>query len=457
MITDMTVGKPAEVLWKFSFPMLISSMFQQIYNIADSAIVGQICGDDGLAAIGASYSITMLFVAAALGCNAGCSVVISQFFGAKQYSKTKTAVNTSYISILILSVVLTIAGCICCRPVLSMMNTPENIFADGAAYLDIYTYGLVFLFLYNICTGIFTSLGDSNTPLVFLIISSVLNIGLDYIFVGPLGLGVSGAAWATFIAQGVAGLAAFFVLNRKIKKTIKDDGPVSHFSFPVFGRICIVAIPSILQNSFVSVGNLFVQVVVNGFGSAVMAGYSAAVKLNTFAVTCFATMSNGLSNYTAQNIGAGKLARIHKGYKASLIMVLAITIPFIVLYVWRGDLAMALFMKSDSQKALDVGIQFLRTVSIFYPMVAVKLMTDGVHRGSCAMIWFMASTFLDLIARVILCFWFSTIWGAAGIWYAWPIGWILAAVLIVCAYFGGAWIPKPLRKRKKVIAHINAE
>lgn len=448
MITDMTEGEPASVLWRFSFPMLVSSMFQQIYNIADSVIVGQICGDDGLAAIGASYAITMLFVAAALGSNVGCSVVISQFFGAKHYGQTKTAINTSYISVLGLSIILTVVGCIFCRPVLTLMNTPENIFNDGAAYLDIYTYGLVFLFLYNICTGIFTSLGDSRTPLVFLIISSVINIGLDYVLVGPLGMGVPGAAWATFIAQGAAGLAAFFVLNRRIRTSIVTDEPSRHFSFPIFKKICYVAIPSILQNSFVSVGNLFIQVVVNGFGKAVIAGYSAAVKLNTFAVTSFGTMSNGLSNYTAQNIGAGKLDRIRQGYKSALIMALGVSVPFIAAYTLGGRYAMGLFMKAGNEEALETGVQFLTTVAPFYPLVAAKLMTDGIHRGACAMQWFMASTFLDLIIRVVLSYIFSGMWGSGGIWLSWPIGWGISAALIIAAYFFGAWIPKNLRKQK---------
>ncbi|MBR2176325.1 MAG: MATE family efflux transporter [Clostridia bacterium] len=449
MITDMTTGKPAVVLWKFSFPMLVSSMFQQIYNIADSVIVGQICGDDGLAAIGASYSITMLFVSFALGCNVGCSVIISQLFGAKKYGATKTAINTSYIAVLGLSVILTIIGCILCRPMLNLLKTPDNIFSEGAAYLDIYTYGIIFLFLYNICTGIFTALGDSNTPLVFLIASSLINIALDYLFVGSLGMGVSGAAWATFISQGAAGAAAFFVLNRKVRTAVKTDEKVQHFSLPVFGKICYVAIPSILQNSFVSVGNLFVQVVVNGFGSAVIAGYSAAVKLNSFAVTSFGTMSNGLSNYTAQNIGANRLGRIRRGYKAALIMALGVSLPFLLVYTIKGGFMMSIFLKDESANAIQAGVDFLTIVAPFYPVVAIKLMTDGVHRGACAMQWFMASTFLDLIIRVVLSFVFSGIWGSTGIWMSWPFGWIIAAVLICTAYFFGAWIPKSLRRRYK--------
>lgn len=441
MITDMTQGKPSAILWKFSLPMLFSAMFQQIYNIADSIIVGQICGKDALAAVGASYAITMIFMSFALGSNVGCSVVISQFFGAKKYSLTKTAINTSYISVLSLSVILTIVGCVFCRPVLWALQTPENIFTDSAAYLDIYTYGLLFLFLYNICTGIFTSLGDSKTPLYFLIISSVLNIILDLVFVGSLGMGVQGAAWATFIAQGLASVAAFFVLNRKVR-TIENDGETKFFSKPMFAKICRISIPSILQNSFVSVGNLFVQVVVNGFGSAVMAGYSAAIKLNSFAITSFTTLSNGLSNFTAQNIGAAKIDRVRKGFRTAIIMCIFVSLPFTLAYSFFGNQMMGLFLGAEDADAIHTGVQFLAVASPFYFFVALKLMADGINRGACAMIWFMLSTFTDLIIRVILSFVFAGIWGSFGIWLSWPVGWIVSVIIAVASYLCRVWIPK---------------
>ncbi|MDD6490027.1 MAG: MATE family efflux transporter [Clostridia bacterium] len=441
MITDMTQGKPSAVLWKFSLPMLFSAMFQQIYNIADSIIVGQICGKDALAAVGASYAITMIFMSFALGSNVGCSVVISQFFGAKKYSLTKTAINTAYIAVLSLSIILTVVGCIFCRPVLWALNTPENIFADSAAYLDIYTYGLVFLLLYNICTGIFTSLGDSKTPLFFLIVSSVLNIILDLVFVGSFGMGVQGAAWATFIAQGLASVAAFFVLQRRVK-SIENDGETKIFSMPMFKKICRISIPSILQNSFVSVGNLFVQIVVNGFGSAVMAGYSAAIKLNSFAITSFTTLSNGLSNFTAQNIGAAKIDRVKKGFRTAIIMCVCVSLPFSLVYSFFGNQMMGLFLGADDADAIQAGVEFLAVVSPFYFLVALKLMADGVNRGACAMIWFMFSTFTDLIIRVVLSFVFAGIWGSIGIWLSWPVGWIVSVIIAVASYYAGVWIPK---------------
>ena len=204
LMKDLTIGSPAKVLWKFTVPMFLSVVFQQMYSIADSAIAGQFAGEDALAAIGASYPITMIFMAVAVGVNVGCAVVISQYFGAKIYPKVKTSSTTTLIASTAAALVLTVFGIIFCRPLLSMVNTPEDIFTDSAVYLRIYTLGLVFLFVYNVCTGIFTALGDSKTPLMFLIGSSVGNVLLDLLFVAVFKWGVAGAAWATFIAQGVS-------------------------------------------------------------------------------------------------------------------------------------------------------------------------------------------------------------------------------------------------------------
>ncbi len=204
MVRDMTQGNPAKILIKFTIPMLISVCFQQLYNIADSIIAGKLLGGEALASIGISYTVTMIYMAIANGSNIGCCVVISQFFGNKNFAKMKTCISTSLISLISLSIVLTILGLVFSPAILTKLNTPENLYVDSASYLNIYTLGLVFLFLYNICNGIFTALGDSKTPLYFLIFSSVFNVILDYILVKFTALGVAGVAWATFLAQGIA-------------------------------------------------------------------------------------------------------------------------------------------------------------------------------------------------------------------------------------------------------------
>lgn len=438
MNKDLTQGSPAAVLWRFSIPMFISVIFQQMYNIADSVIAGKFAGEDALAAVGASYPITMIFMAIAVGSNIGCSVVISNLFGAQECKRMKTAVSTTLLAALALSVFLTAAGLAGTRALMRMVNTPDNIFEDGALYLAIYVGGFTFLFLYNVATGIFTALGDSRTPLYFLIGSSLGNIALDYVFVRYFQWGVAGVAWATFIAQGIACVLAVWAVIVRLQN-VPTDGKAPLFSMSMLRRIAVIAIPSILQQSFISVGNIFIQGIVNSYGSSVIAGYSAAVKLNTFALTSFTTLGNGISNFTAQNLGAGKPDRVRQGFRAGAVMTLLAAVPFFVAYFVFGRQMIFLFMTSDSGKALSTGVEFLRIISPFYFAICVKLMADGVLRGGGAMKEFMVATFSDLILRVILAFVFSAIWQERGIWLSWPLGWVVAAVMSLAFYKKGVW------------------
>ncbi len=437
MVRDMTTGNPAKILVKFTIPMLISVAFQQLYNIADSIIAGQLLGGDALASIGISYTITMIYMAIANGSNIGCSVVISQFFGNKNYSKMKTCISTSLISILSLSVILTILGLVFSSPLLTALNTPENLFELSADYLNIYTAGLIFLFLYNLCTGIFTALGDSKTPLFFLILSSVFNVILDYILVKYTTMGVSGVAWATFIAQGIASVLSFITLLTRIRKL--NCGKAQFFSFDILKKILFVAIPSILQQSFVSVGNIFIQGLVNTFGDIVVAGFSAAGKLNTFTITTLTALGNSMSSYTAQNVGAGKIDRIKKGVKYLYIMSFAITTPLFILFNFCPEIMMRIFVSEADVAIIEAGIAFLKTVAPFYLFISIKLIIDGVLRGSGAVNIFMVSTFSDLLLRVVLSFVLSPIFAQQGIWYSWPIGWLLATAISCTFYFTGIW------------------
>lgn len=430
---DLTEGTPEKVLWKFSIPMFISVIFQQLYNIADSVIAGKFAGEDALAAVGASYPITMIFMAIAVGSNIGCSVVISSLFGAKKYKEMKTAVSTTLLTAFLLSAVLTVLGLAGTRALMAMIRTPENIFDAGALYLGIYIGGFVFLFLYNVATGIFSALGDSKTPLYFLMASSIGNILLDYLFVAKYGWGVAGVAWATFIAQGIAGVLALLTMARRLSG-LKTEGKAPLFSWQMLRRISLIAVPSIFQQSFISIGNIFIQGLVNSFGSSVIAGYSAAIKLNTFAITSFTTLGNGISNFTAQNMGAGKKERVREGFRAGIRMAMLTVVPFFAAFFLAGETMIRLFMKEGSTVALETGILFLRVISPFYFLVATKLMADGVLRGAGFMKQFMAATFVDLILRVILAFCLAGRFGSLGIWMSWPIGWIVAAVLSIVFY-----------------------
>ncbi len=442
MITDMTVGKPSRVLWKFCLPLLISVAFQQFYNIADSVIAGNFIsdGENAIAAIGASYPVTMLFMAVAVGYNSGCSVIASNLFGSHKFGRLRTAIWTSVISSAVLSIILTAIGVAFSADIAAALNTPAEIFDDACVYLNIYVYGVPFLFLYNVCTGIFSALGDSKTPLYFLIGSSVGNIILDIVMITVFGMGVDGVAWATFIAQGCAALLAFVTLVFRIRKIETDNEEVKLFSWEILGKISAISIPSILQQSFVSVGNLFIQGIVNGYNSAaVIAGYSSAIKLNTFVVTCVSTMSNGMASFTAQNVGAGNMKRISAGFRASLIMSAFVAIPVTVIYLVFGENLIYMFMKEPDTAAVAVGCNFLNIVAPFYFSVTAKLNCDAVLKGAGAVKYFVITTFTDLILRVILAYVFSDTLGVEGVWWCWPIGWLVSAALSVIFYAMGHW------------------
>ena len=360
MLNDMTEGSPIKILQKFAMPMLLSMMFQQFYSIVDSVVAGNFIGKNGLAAVGASYPITVLFIAVATGANTGCSVIVSQIFGEKNYKKLKTSISTAIFSIFVLAILITILGLLICNPIMKMIRTPESIFTDSSLYLQIYVFGLLFLFLYNAATAIFTALGDSKTPLYFLIFSSVLNIILDLIFVIVFQMGVSGVAWATFIAQGISSLLALGDLYLRVKKINVSE------SIPLFDQMILksmskIAIPSIMQHSFVSIGQVFIQGLINSFGADVVAGYSAAFKVNTFVVMSMMTMANALSSFTAQNAGAKQLSRIKEGYRVTFSMASIICCIIIVLELIFTQNILGFFVKAKgNEETIKAGVLFLR-------------------------------------------------------------------------------------------------
>ena len=435
MNKDLTVGKPYTVVWKFCLPLFGSIIFQQLYNLADSFVAGKFIGNDALAAVGNSYEITLIFIAFAFGCNIGCSVITSQLFGAKRFGDMKTAVYTTLISGGVLCEMLMLIGLLFCGSLLKLINTPDNIFADSKLYLLIYILGLPFVFYYNIASGIFSALGDSKTPFFFLACSSVANIAADILFVAGFKMGVSGVAWATFICQGVSCLLAVFFVFKRFDKIETDRKPAA-FSFELLKRIAAVAVPSILQQSFISVGNIILQSVINGFGSGVIAGYSASVKLNNLVITSFTTFGNGISNYTAQNLGARKFERIKEGFKAGVKLTWIICIPIIALYLTASRYLMYVFLDSPTGEAMDTGIMFLRIVTPFYFIAAAKLVSDGVLRGTGQMKAFMAGTFTDLVLRVAFAAVLSTTaLGSTGIWCSWPVGWVTGGMISVIFSF----------------------
>ena len=430
---DLTVGKPGTVLWQFCLPLFGSIIFQQLYNLADSLVAGRFIGENALAAVGNSYEITLIFIAFAFGCNIGCSVMVSRLFGAKEYAEMKTAVTTSMLASGGICLLLMAVGLLGGRWLLGLINTPTELMGDSALYLDIYVLGLPFLFFYNLSTGIFSAFGDSKTPFRFLAVSSMANIAVDILFVTAFRMGVAGVAWATFLCQGVSCVLALWVVLRRLQ-AIRTATRPALFSLRLLGKFTVIASPSTLQQCFVSVGNIIIQGVINSFGASVMAGYAAAVKLNNLVITSLTTLGNGVSNYTAQNLGAGKPERVRQGFAAGLRMTWMLILPLALCWFFGGQILLRLFLADAHGEAMAAGMQFLRIVAPFYMVLCVKLVADGVLRGSGLMGRFMVDTFSDLILRVGLSILFSGWWGSTGIWLSWPVGWMVGTLLAVIFY-----------------------
>lgn len=444
--TDLTTGNPRTVLWRFCLPLFASVVFQQFYNIADSFVAGKFIGENALAAVGNSYEITLIFIAFATGCNMACSVLTSQLFGAKNYRGMKTAIYTVMSSVAVLCGVMMLFGIVGANGILQFMSTPEAIYADSLLYMDIYIWGVPFLFFYNLSTGIFSAMGDSKTPFVFLAISSVANIGLNLLFVAVLGMGVAGVAWATFLCQGIScflGMGTVFQRLKKLPQTDNENGCVLknesekntiYFDTTYFKRFTQLAVPSILQQSSISIGTIIIQSGINDCGVAVTAGYAAGIKLQNMVISIFTAIGNGISNFTAQNIGAGKLDRIKDGHKAGIQMVWTACIPVVLLYLLGAKPIIACFIDQPTELALNAGAHFLYICAPFYFLISVKLATDGILRGAGWMTEFVIATTLDLILRVVLVKILVVPFGYLGIWAGWPIGWILGTSLSLWFY-----------------------
>lgn len=441
---NMVSGNPTKALIGFTLPMVAGNLFQQFYNIMDSVIVGNVVGEEALAAVGASTAITMMFVMVAMGTGIGCSVVISQLFGAKKLEEMKTAISTALLSILGFSVILSALGLFINRGLMRLMGTPDNIFEDAAQYMQIYFFGFVFLFLYNAFSAIFNALGDSKKPLMFLIFSSLLNIGLDLYFVAELNMGVAGVAWATLIAQGISALLSFAFLIWKLKGI--ETKEYSRFDGGMLKNMVKVAIPTIVQQSIVSVGMVLVQSAVNRFGSTFLAGYTAATKIDGIAIVPMVAVGNATSTYVAQNMGARKPERIAQGYRICLAMSAGIGLTIALILHFTGNGFVGLFLdSSSSSEAIAIGAQYLSIVSLFYFVMGIMNVSNGVLRGAADMGWFLACSLCNLGVRVGLTYALADATHGMVIMWANPAGWAVGLALAAFRYFQGGW------KAKKII------
>ncbi len=442
MTKDLTRGNEAKALLLFALPLMGSMLFQQLYNIADSFVAGKFIGNQALAAVSNSYEMTLIFLAFATGCNMGSSVLVSQLFGAKRHDALKSAIVTIYVSCAVLCGLLMLGGFFSCNSLLRLIHTPAEIFSDSALYLRIYIAGLPFLFFYNIATGIFSAMGNSKTPFFFLAASSVTNIFMNILFVTAFDMGVSGVAWATFLCQGCACILANIVLLRSLRELPKGmEKP--QFSKKILRTYSVLAIPGILQQSCVSIGNLLIQALVNRYDSpGMIAGFGAAMKLNTFCTLLILTLANAHTSFAAQNLGAGQIARAKRGVRICMLIGLCAAVPFVIAYTLLSDPILLLFLNPGDAHFADammMGRAYLHTVAPFYAVVVIKLSYDSMTRAAGAMQYFTISTMSDLVFRVLLAYLFAAWLGPAGIWWCWGLGWVVGAAFALSFYAKGVW------------------
>lgn len=438
-------GKPTRAMFFFALPMIVGNLFQQFYNMADSIIVGNFVGEDALAAVGASYAFTTVFIMVAIGGGIGTTVLVSQYYGAKKYNEMRTAIRTFLLAFLVFSVLLACVGFAVNPIILKWLKTPENIYEDAVLYLQIYFVGLPFMFMYNVLAANFNALGKSKIPLYLLIFSSVLNIVLDIWLVVSFGLGVAGVAIATVIAQGVSCVISLAILMRYLKTFETDKDNIHLFDRGIFVKGVRIAIPSIVQQSIVSVGLLLTQSAVNQFGSAALAGYSAGGRLESISVVPMIAIGNAMSTFTAQNLGAGKKERVREGYRAALSMVLGFGVLILLLTQFFGTTLIAMFVSTgESAMAYETGITYIRFISCFYIVLGLKTTTDGILRGSGDANVYMIANLVNLTIRVSVAQLATPFWGIETVWYIVPVGWLVNFTISYIWYRTGSWKRKNL-------------
>ena len=442
---NLTQGKPGRTLLFFALPMIIGNLFQQFYNMADSIIVGQFAGENALAAVGASYSFTTVFIMIAIGGGMGASVLTSQYLGAGRYGKMRTSAYTFLIAFGVISMILAVLGLVYNPAILRALKTPENIMEDALLYLQIYFLGLPFMFMYNILSADFNALGKSNIPLVLLIFSSILNIVMDLLMVGSFHMGVAGAAIATVIAQGISAVLSLIIFLRLLK-TYENDEKYAVFDRKMLKTGTKIAIPSIVQQSIVSIGMLLTQSSVNYFGSSALAGYSAGSRLESLGIVPMIATGNAMSPFTAQNLGAGKTERVKEGYRASyrIIISFGIVLALASQLLYR-PIVSAFVDPVQSPVAFETGTAYFRFVGIFFSFLGFKAITDGILRGSGDVKVYMLANLINLAIRVSVARFLSPVLGIQVIWYAIPLGWFVNYLISFLWYRTGNW------KKKKIL------
>jgi putative MATE family efflux protein len=444
-LIDLTTGKEGKQILNFALPMLLGNVFQQLYNVVDSIVVGKVIGEEALAAVGANFPFIFALISFVVGMAIGATVMIAQYFGAKQMDNVKRTIDTLYIFMFFASIFLTVVGIFSSQFIFELIDLPSEVMPLAIEYFNIYAIGFVFFFGFQGTSAILRGLGDSKTPVYFLVISTIVNIALDLLFVIVFDWGVSGVAAATVIAQG----GAFFTIVWYINKhhSFLDFAPLKmKFDSNIFKKSLRIGLPSGFQQTFVAVGFLALYKIVNVFGVPTIAAYSIAMRIDSFAIMPAMNFSAAISTFVGQNIGANKFDRIGKGLKATLVMINIISLTVTIFSLIFAGPLMSLF--TNSPEVIEIGKQYIYIVTPFYIVFSTMFILNGVLRGAGDTLVPMIITIIALWAiRLPVSWWLSGEIGSNGIWWGIPIAWIFGVIISYFYYLSGIW------KKRAVVKH----
>jgi len=441
---DLSVGKESKLIWQFAAPMLMGNVFQQLYNVVDSIIIGNYLGKDALAAVGASFPVIFVLISLVIGFSSGATIIIAQYFGAKRFGKVSRAIDTLYIFLFFASIVLTIAGILLTPQIFALIRLPQEVVPQATLYLQIYLSGLIFFFGFNGTAAILRGLGDSKTPFYFLAIATVTNIGLDLLFVIVFHWGIAGVAIATIISQGGAFITAILYLN-KTHKIINLGLKKLIFDRQIFLQSLQIGLPSGLQQTFVALGLMAIMWIVNQFGTDVIAAFTVAIRIDSLASLPAMNFAAALSTFVGQNIGANKPERIKAGLIATLKMTSLISVSITLIAIFFSSHLISVF--TSDKEVIRIGAEYLIIISSFYIIFSTMFVVNGVMRGAGDTLVPMFITLLALwVVRIPISYYLSREMGETGIWWGTPIGWFFGLLLAYLYYLSGKWRKKGVVK-----------
>ena len=433
MTNDMTTGNPVKLILLFSIPLLIGNIFQQFYSMVDTIIVGKYLGVSALASVGSTGSINFMIIGFCMGVCNGFAIPVAQKFGAGNFKKLRKYVFNSGFLAIVFSAVMTLIVCVFCRQILIAMRTPEDIIQGAYSYIYVIFLGIPATYLYNLLSGIIRSLGDSKTPLFFLIISSIINIILDLFLIIYMHMGVAGAAWATVIAQTVSGILCLIYMRKKysVLKFESDELKIDGYCIR---RLCYIGVPMGLQYSITAIGSVILQTAVNGLGSIIVAAVTAAGKISMFLCCPFDALGSTMATYAGQNIGAGKLERISEGIKKSMIIGSVYSIVALIISVFFGKSLALLFVNENEIEILAKVSENLIIIAAFYiPLCIVNVVRFTIQGMGYSTFAILAGV-CEMIARALCGFILVPIFGYVAVCLASPVAWIFADAFLIPAY-----------------------